>query len=86
MTIAQRIYIKFCIKLGKTATETLLDTLGMWKVFVKMVPRLLNEEQKAQRLNACQDILQQVEADEKLLENVITGDKSWVFQYDPETK
>ena len=24
--------------------------------------------------------------DEKLSENVITGDESWVFQYDPETK
>ena len=40
-----------------------------------MVPRLLTEEQKAQRLNACRDILQQMEADEKLLENVITGDE-----------
>ena len=27
-----------------------------------------------------------MEADEKLLENVITGDESWVFQYDLETK
>ena len=27
-----------------------------------------------------------MEADEKLLENVITGDELWVFQYDPETK
>ena len=27
-----------------------------------------------------------MEADKKLLENVITGDKSWVFQYEPETK
>ena len=51
-----------------------------------MVPRLLTEEQKAQRLNACQDILQQMEADKKLLENIITGEESWVFQYDPETK
>ena len=51
-----------------------------------MVPRLLTEEQKAQRLNTCQDILQQMEADEKLLKNVITGDKPWVFQYDPEAK
>ena len=25
-------------------------------------------------------------ADEKLLENVTTGDESWVFHYDPETK
>ena len=30
-----------------------------------MVPRLLTEKQKAQRLNACRDILQQMEADEK---------------------
>ena len=64
----------------------LVDTLGMRKVCAKMVPRLLTEEQKAQRLNACRDILQQIEADEKLLENVITEDESWVFQYDPETK
>ena len=27
-----------------------------------------------------------MEASEKFLENVITGDKLWVFQYDPETK
>ena len=50
-----------------------------------MVPRLLTEEQKVQRLSTCQDILQQLEADDKLWENVITGDKSWAFQHDPET-
>ena len=58
----------------------------MRKVCAKVVPRLLTEEQIAQQLNACRDILQQMEADKKVLENVITGDQSWVFQYDPETK
>ena len=70
----------------ETVCTILVDTLGMRKVCAKMVPRLLTQEQKAQQLNACRDILQQMEADEKLLENVITGDESWVFQYDPETK
>ena len=70
----------------ETVRTILVATLGMRKVCSKMVPRLFTEEQKAQRLNACRDILQQMEADEKLLENVITGDESWVFQYDPETK
>ena len=51
----------------------------MQKMCAKMVPRLLAEEQKVQQLNACQDIFQQLEADDKLLENVITGDESWVF-------
>ena len=70
----------------ETVRTILVDTLGMRKVCAKMVPRLLTEEQKAQRLNACRDILQQMEADEKLLENVITGNESWVFQYDPKNK
>ena len=69
-----------------TIRTVLVDTLGLQKVSAKMVPRLLIEEEKAQQLNACRDILQQMEADEKLLENVITGDESWVFQHDPETK
>ena len=70
----------------ETVRTILADTLGMRKVCAKMVPRLLTKEQKVQRLNACRHILQQMEAEEKLLENVITGDESWVFQYDPETK
>ena len=63
----------------ETVRTILVDTLGMQKVCTKMVPKLLTEEQNAQRLNACRDILQQMEADENLLENVITGDESWVF-------
>ena len=58
----------------ETIHTILVDTLGMRKVCAKMVPKLLIEEQKAQRLNACQEILEQMEADEKLLKNVITGD------------
>ena len=41
----------------QTVCTIMVDTLGIRKVCAKMVPRLLNEEQKAQRLNACQDIL-----------------------------
>ena len=41
----------------ETVPTILVDTLGMRKVCAKMVPRLLTEEQKAQRLNACRDIL-----------------------------
>ena len=32
------------------------------------------------------ELLEQVEADPELMEQVITGDESWFFQYDPETK
>ena len=42
----------------ETVRTILVDILGMRKVCAKMVPRLLTEEQKAQRLNACRDIFQ----------------------------
>ena len=51
----------------ETVRTILVDTLGMRKVCAKMVPRLLTKEQKAQQLNACQDILQQMEAGGKTL-------------------
>ena len=60
----------------ETVRTILVDTLGVRKVCAKMVPKLLTEEQKAQRLNACRDIFQPMEVDEKLLENVITEDES----------
>ena len=63
----------------------LVNVLGMRKICVKMVPRLLTDDQKLRRVNACQDVLEPLEDNTKLLESVITGYESWVFQYDSET-
>ena len=52
----------------------------------KMVPRLLTPDQKEIRMNICADILQNIGNDPNLLENIITCDESWFFQYDPESK
>ena len=37
--------------------------LEMRKICAKMVPRLLNEEQKERRVQVCQDILEQLETE-----------------------
>ena len=37
-------------------------------------------------MSVCAELLEQVEADLELMERVITGDESWFFQCDPETK
>ena len=63
----------------ETVHTILVDTLDIRKVCAKMVPRLSTKEQKVKQLNACQDILQQLEADDKLLENVITGESHGPF-------
>ena len=48
-----------------------------------MVPNELTEEQKQRRVTICQDLL---ERQDDILGRVITGDETWVYQYDPETK
>ena len=49
----------------------------------KMVPKELTEEQRQRRVTICQDLL---ERQDDILGRVITGDETWVYQYNPETK
>ena len=46
----------------------------------------LCEEQKEWRVQVCQDILEQLETELNLPKRVVTGDESWIFEYDPLTK
>ena len=51
-----------------------------------MVPKLLNDDQKMQCMQVCQDILENFDSNPDFLKKVITGDKMWVFEYNPETE
>ena len=58
----------------------------MRRVASKFVPRLLTVDQKQQRLDICLDLKENATNDPNFLSNVITGDKTWVYAYDLETK
>ena len=58
----------------------------MRKVCVKMVPKLLSDEQKEGRKELCLNLLQSIENESDLLNSIIIGDETCVFMYDPETK
>ena len=64
----------------------IMKHLGMRKICAKMVPRLLNEQQKERCVQVCHDFLEELETEPNLLGRVITGDESCIFEYDPETK
>ena len=51
-----------------------------------MVLKILFEYQRQRRFTVCQDISERLEAEPDLLNSVITGNETWVFEYDPETK
>ena len=58
----------------------------MRKVCAKMVPRLLNDDQKERRMQVCQDIIERLQTEPDLLRRIITGDETRIFEYDQETK
>jgi len=66
----------------ETVRQIVKEDLGMRKFSGKMVPRILTHDQKQRRLNISSDLLSNAEK----FDRVITGDETWCFQYDPETK
>ena len=69
--------------LNKNAVHRILtEHLHMQKICAKLVPKNLSVEQKANRLEICQDLLGRLKTEPDFLDKVII-DESWVFDYDP---
>ena len=64
----------------------LTNNLHMKCVCVKFVPRLLTDDQCEQRQKIAGDLFDQSCEDVQFLKNIVTGDESWVYGYDPQTK
>lgn len=78
-----------CHRLGLsygTCQRILADELNMRRIAAKFVPRLLSIDQRNLRIQTCTELQQTVRECPNFLSRVITGDESWVYGYDPETK
>ena len=64
----------------------LADELNTRRIAAKFVPRLLNNDQPDYWVQACTELQKAVRNDPNFLSRVITGDDSWLYNYDPETK
>jgi len=60
--------------------------LNMRRIAAKFVPRLLNNDKRDHRVQVCTELQRAVRLDPKFLSRVITGDESWLYVYDLETK
>jgi histone-lysine N-methyltransferase SETMAR len=64
--------------------EIMRDHLGMKKVCTRWVPKLLTPLQRANRVECCEELLQQSEANPStFFDRIVTGDECWVYHYDP---
>jgi len=69
-----------------TVHQILTEELTMKKSCAKFVPKNLTIEQKDNRKDLCLHLLEWIQRDRNFLKNVITGDETWIFEYDPEIK
>lgn len=70
----------------ETVRRILTQDLGKRKICSRFVPHHLRDEQKQLRLDACGELIDNADADPAFLDRIVTGDESWCYQYDPETK
>ena len=69
-----------------TVHQILTQEVAMRKLWAKIVPKNLTIELKENRMDVCLHLLERIQSDKNFLKNVIPGDETWIFEYDPETK
>lgn len=70
-----------------TVHRILTESLGMQKLFAKWVPHLLTEDQMKERLTmSCGHLRRAQQEGERFLSRIVTGDETWVYEWDPELK
>ena len=64
----------------------LSNDLHMKRVCAKFVLSLLTDDQCEQRQTIARDLFERSCEDVQFLKNIVRGDESWVYRYDPETE
>lgn len=73
--------------ISKERVQAIISNLNYRKICARWVPRLLTEQMKKKRVDACVEFLARYRRDgDQFLHNIVTGDESWIHHYDPESK
>lgn len=74
--------------IGMSQIQIILkEELGVRKLFSRWVPHLLSDEQKSTRVNWCRKTLNRFNGgSSNAVYSLVSGDESWIFAYEPETK
>ena len=81
----ETISAQFDVSVG-TVHTIICKELKMQKICAKFVPRMLREDQKERHCHDSREMVEQINSDPAVLDALMTGDESWIYCYDPETK
>jgi hypothetical protein len=75
------------LNIPKTVVLRILkEGLGKRNSCTRFVPHSLTPEQREDQVTSCQDIIAMADANKNFFNKIITGEETWCFAYDPETK
>ena len=75
------------MSISKTMCHDILtENLGMHRIAAKFVPRLLMNDQKQNRVDMSQELVDRANDDDNFLKNIIKRGETWVHGYNVETK
>ena len=74
--------------IGSGSISTILhDSLGLRKLECRWIPHHLTPEQMAARVDWCKQMLRRFkQGRSRRVNGVVTGDETWLYQYDPLNK
>lgn len=75
------------VNLSHGSVHTILhDHLNMHRICLRMVPKMLTDDHKEMRMTAAGEFIDMADRDPDFLKKIVTGDETWCFLYDPQTK
>ena len=67
--------------------KILREKLGVRKICVRWMPHLLTDEQKQSRVRLASQVIEKYdECDPRRLEEIVTGDETWIYHFQPDSK
>lgn len=80
--------IENILGISSVSVHTILhEHLGTRKLCCRWIPRLLSETEKEARVDWCREMRLRFEnGRSRRVSEIVTGDETWIYQYDPESK
>ena len=72
---------------SSSVLKILCEQLGLCKICPRWVPHLLTDEQKQSRVRLASQVIEKYdECDPRRLEGIVTGDETWIYHFQPNSK
>ena len=72
---------------SSSVLKILHEQLGLRKICACWVPHLLTDEQKQSRVRLASQVIEKYDkCDPSRLEEIVTGDETWIYHFQPDSK